>query len=143
MEYLCKYRVHRVEILQGWSTTRTTHCDSGYDVTIGTYSLADLYLPNMKNALLVAPESNGLSCACAVWCHICSHPLNGQQEQRRKTLSLPYSIFCDFKSLYVNNVSRHRSSNLHKSKSWKNSATKNAYQNKINAILHHFESPFE
>ena len=41
-------------------------CDSGYEVTIVTHSLADLYLPKMKNASFVAPESNGLSCACAV-----------------------------------------------------------------------------
>ena len=87
MEYLCKYWAHRVEILQDWSTTRTTHCDSGYDVTIATYSLADLYPPKMKNALFVTPESNGLSCACAV--HICSHPLNEQHKQIR-TLILPF-----------------------------------------------------
>ena len=40
--------------------------DNCYDVTIATYSLPDLYLPKMKNALFVAPESNGLSCTCAV-----------------------------------------------------------------------------
>ena len=68
MEYLCKYWVQRVEIFKGWSTARTTYCDSGYDVTIATFSLADLYLPKMKNGLFVAPESNGLSCACAVGC---------------------------------------------------------------------------
>ena len=48
------------------------------DVTIATYLLPDLYLPKLKNALFVAPESKGLSCACV---HISSHPLNKQQEQ--------------------------------------------------------------
>jgi len=81
MEYLCTYWVHWVEILQGWSTTRTTHCDSGYDVTIATHSLADLYLPKMKNAFFFPPESYRLSCACAVWCHIGSHSLNEQHKQ--------------------------------------------------------------
>ena len=41
-------------------------CDSGYGVTIATYPLPDLYLPNMKNASFVAPGFNELSCACAV-----------------------------------------------------------------------------
>ena len=68
MEYPCKYWVHRVEILQGWSTTRTTQYECGYNATIAKYSLADLYLPKMENALFVPPECNGLSCACAVWC---------------------------------------------------------------------------
>ena len=40
--------------------------NNSYDVTIATHSLPDLYLPKIKNALFVAPESNGLSCACAV-----------------------------------------------------------------------------
>ena len=41
-----------------------------------------LYLPKMKNASFVAPESNRLSCASAVKCqYIYSHPLNEQQEQ--------------------------------------------------------------
>ena len=66
MEYLCKYKVYRVEILQGWCTARTAHCNNGYDVTIATYSLPDLYFPEMKTALFVAPEFNRLS--CAVWC---------------------------------------------------------------------------
>ena len=34
MEYLCKYQVYRVEILQGGFTASTLHGDSGYDVTI-------------------------------------------------------------------------------------------------------------
>ena len=50
---------------QGWSTTRTTHCDSGYDVTVAINSLADLNLPKMKT---ITPESNRLSCVCAAWC---------------------------------------------------------------------------
>ena len=66
MEYLSKYRVYRVEILQGRCAARTTHFDNSYDVTIATYALPDLYLPIMKNALFVAPESSGISCACAV-----------------------------------------------------------------------------
>ena len=37
-----------------------------YYVTTAAYLLPDLYLPKMKNALYVAPESDGLSCACAV-----------------------------------------------------------------------------
>ena len=53
----------RVDVLQ----ELCTHFDNNYDVTIATYSLPDLYLPKIKkNASFVAPESNGLSCACAV-----------------------------------------------------------------------------
>ena len=66
MEYLCKYQVNRVEILQGRCAARTTHFDNSYDVTIATYSFPDLYLPKINDALFVAPESNGLSCSCAV-----------------------------------------------------------------------------
>jgi len=66
MEYLCKYQIHKIEILQGWCTATTKQFDSGYDVTIATYSLLDLYLPKMKTALFVAAEFNILSCACAV-----------------------------------------------------------------------------
>ena len=40
--------------------------DSGYGVTIATYSLPDLYLPTMKTDLFNAPEFNTLSSACAV-----------------------------------------------------------------------------
>ena len=57
MAYLCKYKVHRVEVLQElrwWD-------DSDYDVNIATYLLTDLHLPKIKNVLFVAPESNGLS----------------------------------------------------------------------------------
>ena len=66
IEYPWKYEVYRVDVLQGWCTARTTHCDSGYDVTMATSTIADLYLPKTKNALFAAPESNGLSCTCAV-----------------------------------------------------------------------------
>ena len=66
MEYLCKYKVYRIEILQCGCAARTTYFDNSYDVTIATYALPDLYLPKMKNALFVARESNRLSCACAV-----------------------------------------------------------------------------
>lgn len=50
------WKVLRVEILQGWFAARTTHCDRGNDVTIDTYLLRDLYLP----------QFNRLSCACSV-----------------------------------------------------------------------------
>ena len=97
MECLCKYRVYRVEILQGWCAAWTTYCDSGCDSTIATSSLPDLYLPKIKDALFVAPEFNGLSWGCADSnVHIRSHPLNEQQEQinntswKGKTLILPF-----------------------------------------------------
>mgnify|MGYP000311995531 CR=1 FL=1 len=57
----------------------TTHHDSGYDVTIATSLLPDLYLLKRKNALFVSPESNRLSCVCAVYAHIHSHPRHKQQ----------------------------------------------------------------
>ena len=57
----------------------TTHHDSGYDVTIATSLLPDLYHLKRKNALFVSPESNRLSCVCAVYAHIHSHPLHKQQ----------------------------------------------------------------
>ena len=82
----CKITKYGISVhilsLQGWCAARTTHCGSGYDVTIATYSLPDLYLPKMKNALFVVPESNGLFFVlvlCNV--HIRSHPLNEQHEQ--------------------------------------------------------------
>ena len=62
----CGISVYKVEILQGRCSAKTTHCDSSYDGTIATYLLPDLHLPQMQNALFVAPESNRLSCACAV-----------------------------------------------------------------------------
>jgi len=66
--------------LQGCCAARTTYFDNSYDVSIATYSLPDLYLPKMKNALFVAPETDFLVLVlCNV--HISSHPLNKQQEQ--------------------------------------------------------------
>ena len=95
MKYLCKYLVYRVKILQGWCTARTMRCDSGYDVTIATYLLPDLYLPKMKNALFVAWESDRLSCACAVWySYLLTHTewtLGANNTSwRRETLILPF-----------------------------------------------------
>ena len=95
MEYMCKYSVQRVEILQGWCTARTTHCDSGYDVTIATYSLPDLYLPKRKNALFVAPESDRLSCVCSVYCPYSLTPTEwtsraANTSWRRGNLTLPF-----------------------------------------------------
>ena len=58
MEYLCKCSC----------AIGTSYCDHSFDVTTATYSLPDLYIPKMKNALFVAPESNSLSCAYAVLC---------------------------------------------------------------------------
>ena len=66
MDVCANTKVYRVEILQGWCTARSAHEDSDYDVTKATYWLPDLYRPKMKNPLFIAPESNGLSCACAV-----------------------------------------------------------------------------
>ena len=59
MEYLCKYLVYRVDVLQELHVVID-------DVTIATYWLLDLYLPKMKNALFNASEFNTLSSACAV-----------------------------------------------------------------------------
>ena len=94
-KYGISVQIHRVEILQSWTATRTTHCDGGYDVTIATYLLADLYLPKMKNALFGAPETNRLSCACAARF---SYLLTTTEwtirakntSWRRKTLILPF-----------------------------------------------------
>ena len=52
--------------LQSLCAAGTTHYDSGYDVTIATYSLPDLYLPKMKTAFFNSPEFNTFSFACAV-----------------------------------------------------------------------------
>ena len=49
-----------------WIFSGTTHCDSGYDVTKAAFSLPDLNVPKMKNAVFHAPETNRLSCACTV-----------------------------------------------------------------------------
>jgi len=45
-------KVYRFEILRDWCATRTTHCNSGYDATIATYLLPDLFLPKMKKWLI-------------------------------------------------------------------------------------------
>ena len=66
MEYLCKCKMYGIEILQGWCAATATDFDCGYDVTIETYSLPDLYPPKIKTALFIAAEFNRLSCACAV-----------------------------------------------------------------------------
>ena len=50
-------------------------------VMIAKYLLPDLYHTKMKNALFLARESNRLSCACAVYVPIRSHPPIEQQEQ--------------------------------------------------------------
>ena len=93
MEYLCQCQVYKVEILQSWCATRTTHCDSSYDVTIATCSLPVLNLPKMINALFVAPEINTLSSACVVWCPYSLTPAelttrSNNISWRRKTLIL-------------------------------------------------------
>ena len=72
----CKITKYGISVqilsLQGWNFAGLMCCKNyfilivGYDVTIATYSLPDLYLPKMKTALFVAPEFNRLSCACAV-----------------------------------------------------------------------------
>ena len=82
MEYLCKYQVYRVEILQGWCAARTPHFGNSYDVTIATYWLPDLYLPKIKEMpyLLLQSLTDFLVLVlCNV--HISWHPLNKQQEQ--------------------------------------------------------------
>ena len=81
MEYLCKCWVYRVEILLRWYAARTTHCDSGYDTTITTYSLPDLYLPKVKNTLFVVPELTHFLLLVLCNVHINSHPPNEQQDQ--------------------------------------------------------------
>ena len=86
-----------VEILQGWCTARTMHCDGGYDVNIAT--LPVLYLPKMKNALFVAPESTDFLVLVLGHVHICTHPLNELQERNntswwRGTLTMPFDGKC-------------------------------------------------
>ena len=63
-----------VDVLQ-----KNTHCDIGYDVTTTTYSFPDLYLPKIKNASFVAPESHKLSCASAVKCPYLLIPTDKKQ----------------------------------------------------------------
>ena len=67
--------------MQGPCAARTTHFDNSYDVTISTYSLPDLYLPKIKNALFVAPESKDFLVLVPCNVHLSAHPLNKQQEQ--------------------------------------------------------------
>ena len=80
MECQCKYLVHMVEILPAWCTVRTTHWDSGDDVTIATYSLPDPCINwKMPYLLLQCLTDFLLLVLCNV--HICSDPLNEHQEQ--------------------------------------------------------------
>ena len=81
MEYLCKYQVYGVEILQVSSAARTTHCDGGYGVTIATYSLPDLYLLKMKSAYLLLKSLTDFLVLVLCNVHISSHPLNKQEGQ--------------------------------------------------------------
>ena len=95
MRYLYKNWVYRVEILQDWSTTRTTNCGSAYDVTTEIYSLLDLYLPKMKNASFVAPKFNELPYTSAVWFPYLPTPTEwttraNNTSWRRKTLIFPF-----------------------------------------------------
>ena len=61
-----EYFIIGCRVIQDFGLCKLEYFDNSYDVTIATNSLPDLYLPKMKNALFVAPEFNGLSCACAV-----------------------------------------------------------------------------
>ena len=87
--------------LWGWNfagsmtAAGTTHCDSGCDVTIATHLCPDLYFPKWKMPYFVAPESNRLSCACAVWCPCLLTPIERTTRAnntfwRRETLILPF-----------------------------------------------------
>ena len=73
-------QVYRIEILQGWCAAKTTHCDSGYDVTIATYLLPDFYLEWKIPYLLLQSLTDFLM---LVLCnlHIRSQALNEQQGQ--------------------------------------------------------------
>ena len=74
---LCKFTKYGISVailsLQGWCVARTTHCDSGYNITIARYSLPDFYLPKMKKCY-----SRVIDFLVLVLCNvnICSHPLN-------------------------------------------------------------------
>ena len=65
----CKITKYGISVqmlsVQGWCAAKSTHVDNSYHVTKATYLLPDLYLPKIKSALFVAPESSGLSRACA------------------------------------------------------------------------------
>ena len=81
----CKITKYGISVqvlgLQGWCAARTTHCDSGYDVTIGTYSLPHLYRPQMKNAFLMLQSLTHFLLLVLCDVRIRSHPLNEQQDQ--------------------------------------------------------------
>ena len=53
----------RVDVLQ---ELHINYSDIGYDVTIATYLVPVLYFPKMKNVLIVGPEYNRPSFACAL-----------------------------------------------------------------------------
>ena len=73
-------QANRIEILQRWCAARTTHRDSGYDVTITIYLLPDFYLKWKTPYLLLQSLTEFLA---FVLCNlrIRSHALNEQQEQ--------------------------------------------------------------
>ena len=80
MEYPCKLKTKstrlkfcRVDVLQELHIV--------IEIMMSTYSLPDLYLTKMKNALFFAPESNGLLVLVLCNVHIRSHPLNEKEEQ--------------------------------------------------------------
>ena len=81
IEYLCKCWIYRVEILQGWCTATITHFDSGYDVTIATYSLLDPTFLKWKLPYLLLQSLADFLVFVLCNVHIRSHPLNEQQEQ--------------------------------------------------------------
>ena len=165
MGYLCKYKVSRVEILQSWCAPRTTHHNSGYDVSIATYLLPDLYLLKRKNALFFLLSLTDFLVFVLSNAHIRSHPRHEQQGlialleggklrfyllngEGLEPITLPWKchhghimelcgecnnctkvqfdtekIFRDIPFFvishhFVSTLWHHKSSNLHKSKSW-------------------------
>jgi len=66
MEYLRKYLVHSVEIFQGWCTARTTHCDSGYDVTVTTLTTRPLPSQNKKKCVISSSREQAFLSSCCV-----------------------------------------------------------------------------
>ena len=77
-------QVYRIEILQGWSAAKTTHCDSGYEVTIETYLLPDFYL-EWKMPYLLLPSLTDFFVLMLCNLHIRSQALNEQQEQEENS----------------------------------------------------------
>ena len=72
--------------LQGWNFARLMYFNnytfnSGYDVTIATYSLLDLSLPKRKLPFLLLQSLTDLLVLVLCNVHIRSHPLNEQQKQ--------------------------------------------------------------